>query len=88
MEDLDQPMVRVPSAEDMEDETLMLHMERRHGESLALKFEPEPDRVAKGLKRRLRNPTTWRIYHQRLHDLYDGRPNGPYRHTHKEAEGA
>ena len=88
MEDLSQPMVRVPSAGDMNDETVILHLEKRHGESLALKFTEEPDRARKGLPRRLRNPETWRVYHAKLHENYDGRENGPYRHTHKEAEGA
>lgn len=88
MEDLEAPYVRVPSAEDMSDETLMKHMEARHSEDLALKFEPEPDRVAKGLPRRLRNPQTWRTYHDYMHRLYDGRDNGPYRHVHKEPSDA
>jgi hypothetical protein len=86
MEDLDAPFVQVPAAGDMDDEIFIKHMERRHGESLALKFIEEPDRKRKGQGRRLADPKTWRTYHQRLHELYDGRENGPYRHTHKEAE--
>jgi hypothetical protein len=84
MEDLDQPIVSVPSAEDLDDEMFMKHMEKRHGESLALKFRKEPDRVMRGLPRRLLNRNTWITYHQSLHDLYDGRDTGPYRHLHKE----
>lgn len=88
MEDLSQPMVRVPASEDMDDETFIKHLEFRHGEALALRFVEEPDRKRKGLGRRLHNPETWAIYHRKLHELYDGRENGPYRHTHKEASGA
>lgn len=88
MEDLSAPMVSVPSVEDMSDEILMKHMEARHGESLALKFRDEPDRAKRGLPRRLHNPETWRIYHDKLHELYDGRETGPYRHVHKEPNGA
>jgi hypothetical protein len=84
MEDLEEPVVSVPSADDMDDETFMKHMERRHGESLALKFRNEPDRAKKGLPRRLLNRKTWITYHQSLHNLYDGRADGPYRHIHKE----
>jgi hypothetical protein len=84
VEDLDQPIVRVPALADMDDETIIKHLEARHGESLKLQFRPEPDRVRKGLPQRLFNRSTWEVYHRKLHELYDGRPNGPYRHTHKE----
>jgi hypothetical protein len=86
MEDLSKPMVQVPSAEDLDDETFIKHLELRHGESLALKFTDEPDRKRRGLSRRLRNRSTWITYHRKLHELYDGRENGPYRHTHKEGQ--
>jgi hypothetical protein len=88
MEDLEAPFVRVPSGDDMDDDTLMKHMEARHGENLALKFREEPDRKRRGLPRRLQNPETWRTYHRKLHELYDGRPDGPYRHVHKEPTDA
>jgi hypothetical protein len=86
MEDLEAPFVQVPAVSDMDDETFIKHLEKRHGESLALKFTEEPDRAAKGLPRRLQSRKEWESYHTYLHQLYDNRENSPYRHTHKEAE--
>jgi hypothetical protein len=84
MEDLSAPFVAVPSAANMDDETFIKHLEKRHGEALALKFKNDPDREAKGELRSLMARPEWETYHQYLHNLYDGRENGPYRHNHKE----
>lgn len=79
-------LVRVPAVGDMDDETLIKHMEHRHDEHIAMKFPNEPDRIKQGLPRRLRAGVTWRLFHDKLHELYDGRvvAGAPfYDHEHK-----
>jgi hypothetical protein len=82
-------IVQVPSAYDMSDDILIKHFQARHDQDVSDRlFRNEPDRKAKGLPPRLREGVTWRIYHDKVHELYDGRSNGPYRHVHKEAKNA
>lgn len=69
-------LVRIPPVTAMEDETLMLHLEKRHGNDLSMSFEPEPGRE----DRRLAAPKEWRTYHETLHRLH---PND-YDHVHNE----
>lgn len=58
-------MIEIPSVADMDDETLMKHMELRHEGDLAMSFEIEPGRD----ERRLRAPKEWRTYHDTIHRL-------------------
>lgn len=86
-------VVRVPSVADMSDQILIKHMEARHGEDLKVKnLGHEPDRDAKNLAPRLRGSgKVWRTYHDKMHELYDGRLHDGepwYDHEHKEATGA
>jgi len=69
-------LVRVPAVSVMVDETLMLHLENRHGDELAMTFLPEPDRA----ERRLHAPAEWRTYHETMHRIH---PN-KYDHVHNE----
>jgi hypothetical protein len=68
-------IVRVPGVSVMDDETVMLHLEKRHEDELKMNFLPEPDRS----ERRLRAPEEWRTYHDAMHRLcpsqYDHRHN-------------
>lgn len=68
--------VRVPSVADMDDETLMKHLEFRHEDDLRQEFTPDPD---KG-ERRLAAPETWRTYHDAMHRLYPRK----YEHAHAD----
>jgi hypothetical protein len=82
-------LVRVPSVRDMTDEIMIKHMQHRHDEDIGhinIGYE-EPDRKAKGLPRRLRAGVEWRTFHDKMHELYDGRTDGAagmYDHVHKE----
>lgn len=68
-------MVHIPSVEDMDDETLMKHLELRHEDDLKMSFEAEPDRT----ERRMHAPKEWRTYHDAVHRLYPRK----YEHTHE-----
>lgn len=81
---VDEDFVTVPSVEDMDDETFIKHFELRHGENLAHRFLNEPDRVKKGLPRRLNDPEVWKTYHEKMHEIYNGREFGPFNHEHRE----
>lgn len=72
-------IVRVPDVSAMVDETLMLHLEKRHTDELEMTFLPEPDRA----ERRLRAPEEWRAYHDAMHRLYSRQ----YDHIHNPQEG-
>ena len=61
---------------DMDDETVMKHLEFRHEDDLKMAFKPEPDRT----ERRLNNAETWRTYHNSMHRLYPRK----YEHTHRD----
>jgi hypothetical protein len=83
----------VPSVNDMTDQILIKHMEARHDEDLKVKnLGHEPDRDAKQLAPRLRGTgKVWRTYHDKMHELYDGREHKGepwYDHEHKEPSGA
>lgn len=85
--------VRVPSVSDMDDPLFIKHMEHRHGEDLKVKnLGHEPQRDEKGLAPTLRgNGKVWRTFHDKMHELYDGRLiNGQdfYNHDHPEADDA
>jgi len=82
-------VVRVPAVRDMDDPTLIKHMEARHEEDVSTTHlgAGEPDRVAQGLPPRLRAGVEWRTFHNKMHELYDGREhNGRpwFDHVHKE----
>jgi hypothetical protein len=85
----EQDLVRVPSVLDMSDAILIKHMEARHDQDVSVNnLGHEPDRDARGLAPRLRGSgKVWRTYHDKMHELYDGRQhNGEpwYNHVHKE----
>lgn len=69
-------IVRVPGIQVMDDETVMLHLEHRHGDELAMNFLPEPDRA----ERRMMAPKLWRTYHETMHHLHSN--DDKYDHTH------
>ena len=69
-------LIRVPSVDGMNDETLMKHMEFRHDDDLRLEFQVEPDRA----ERRLMAADLWRSYHDAMHRLYPRK----YDHTHPD----
>lgn len=66
----------IPSVDDMDDETLMKHLELRHEDDLRLTFKPEPGRT----ERRLAAPGLWRTYHNTMHRLYSNK----YDHRHRD----
>lgn len=66
----------IPPVSEMDDETLMKHLELRHADDLAMEFKPEPGQT----ERRLHAPTEWRTYHNAMHRLY---PRA-YDHTHRD----
>lgn len=66
----------VAPVEEMDDETVMLHLENRHDEDLKIPFVAEPDRA----ERRLNNRSTWEAYHKAMHRLYPRK----YEHEHRE----
>lgn len=68
--------VTIPSVSEMDDETLMKHLELRHEDDLAMSFKPEPDRE----ERRLHAPKEWRTYHDAMHRLYPRK----YEHKHHD----
>jgi hypothetical protein len=85
-------MIRVPSVRDMDDATMIKHMQHRHDEDIkSINIgHQEPDRVAAGLPPRLRAGVEWRTFHNKMHELYDGRVDGArdmYDHVHKEEVG-
>lgn len=73
-------IIRVPLAEQMHDEALICHLEKRHPHALKLKFVPEPERVAAGKPRRLLARLAWEAFHGVLH------ASGKHRHVHVEVE--
>jgi hypothetical protein len=73
-------LVRVPSVQDMDDETLMLHFEHRHSDQLKLQFKPEPDSG----KRRLHGSKEWRTFHETIHRLEMS--DAGFDHEHKEQQ--
>lgn len=78
-------IVRVPSVQDMDDQILIKHMAARHDEDLRFDIsKPEPEQK----KPRLRGSgKVWRTFHDKMHELYDGRTDGArgmYDHVHKE----
>lgn len=53
---------------DLDDEGRVIHLERYHADQTGgMTFKPEPDRVARGLGRRLLEGLTWAVYHDYLH---------------------
>jgi hypothetical protein len=63
----DDSKTRVPEVEQMTDEAVCSHLERRHKDDVAMEFEPE---VA-GKPRRLLARIVWDTYHARLHATKD-----------------
>lgn len=76
--------VLVTAFPDMSEAVAIQHLEVRHTTQLkGLVFKAEPDRVAKGLGRRLRGGKhPWNIYHARLHRD----SAAEFNHTHEEPE--
>lgn len=72
--------IRVPLAEQMHDEALICHLEKRHRGALSLDFTPEPERVAKDKPRRLLARVAWEAFHGVLH------ASGTHAHVHVEVE--
>lgn len=70
--------IRVPLAEQMHDEALICHLEKRHPHSLKLKFIPEPERVKASKPRRLLARLAWEAFHGALH------ASGKHAHEHIE----
>ena len=68
--------VMVVSVDDMDDETLIRHLESRHADDLRMSFQPDPDTG----KRTLAAPKEWRTYHQSMHRLYPRK----YEHRHRD----
>jgi len=68
--------VVVTPVDEMDDETLMKHLENRHKDDLRLKFQAAPDENA----RTLAASDLWRTYHQTMHRLYPRK----YEHTHRD----
>lgn len=56
---------RVRPAVEMDDESFMKHMERRHSDALKLQFKVEPGRT----ERRTTSRRMWDIYHDKIHEL-------------------
>lgn len=69
-------LVRIPGVSAMKDETLMLHLELRHGNDLRMEFNVEPGRT----ERRLHASTEWRTFHDAVHRIHPGE----YDHVHNE----
>lgn len=69
--------VYVPDAVDMDDETFIKHLEKRHADEC--KFETTP------VSRRALSAwvNTYRAFHDRLHQI---ETPGQYNHTHEEDE--
>lgn len=63
---------------DVNDWTLITHMETEHFADLRQGFQPEPDREFA----RLAAPTEWRTFHDTLHRLHPNR----YDHQHEEPD--
>ena len=67
--------ITVPSVHDMEDETFIKHLKKRHPEvaRTGMTFVAEPE----GEERRMREPSAWRGMHQANHRMY------PHRYDHE-----
>lgn len=72
--------VRVPLAEQMHDEALISHLEKRHRGALLLAFTPEPERAKADKPRRLLARVAWEAFHGVLH------ASGTHAHVHVEVE--
>lgn len=71
-------MAQVRPVEEMDDESFILHMEKRHADALRLEFKVEPDRT----ERRVTSRSTWDIFHNKIHELdHDGKYDD---HFHRE----
>lgn len=68
-------LVRIPPVKLMGDETLVNHLELRHGNDLSMEF-PESGHV----ERRLHDSHVWRTYHDKVHELR----GESYDHVHNE----
>lgn len=68
-------MLTIPPVQEMDDETLMKHLEFRHADDLRMEFTVEPDYGG----RRLHAPEAWRTYHDAMHRLYPRK----YEHSHE-----
>lgn len=76
-------MALVPSVRNMDDEILIKHMEARHQEMIAEGVKLHANEAA----RKVRLGVEWRTFHDKMHELYDGRVVGDgenfFNHTHK-----
>lgn len=67
----------VQSVRNMDDETLMLHLENRHQKDMRMTFDGPERRLGEGTR------SSWDEFHEALHRL---NPN-KYGHDHGEARG-
>jgi hypothetical protein len=78
-------MALVPSVHNMDDATLIKHMQARHDEMIAEGLDLAPN----GVPMKLRSSVEWRTFHDKMHELYDGRTVGPdegesfFNHLHR-----
>lgn len=71
-------LLRIPSVRAMTDETMILHLEKRHDNDLRMQFMPEPGKD----KPRTSAPKEWRTFHDKMHELHG---DEEYKHTHNDA---
>jgi hypothetical protein len=76
-------MALVPNVRNMDDVTLIKHMQARHDEMIADGFDLAPN----GEPIKLRAGVEWRTFHDKMHEWYDGRTVGDgenfFNHLHK-----
>jgi hypothetical protein len=74
-------MVRVPPVQQMDDETFIRHLEKRHGQDLAMEFKELPGR--EGEPRRLLTRIAHETYHALLHSwAEEGKDDREVDHFH------
>lgn len=71
-------VVLVPAVADMDDETFIRHLEKRHPDMLRMTFKVEPGRNS----RRMMARSTWEAFHTYVHQ------HGEFDHIHKPAVGS
>lgn len=73
----EKPIVEVPSAEDMDDETFLLHLEKRHAEECRMEKTPVHRHAIEAWL------PSYRAFHERLHGLATP---GQYDHEHESED--
>lgn len=72
------PLKRIQPTANMDDETFMKHLEKRHGHELKMDFTLEPDQT----ERKMRARKEWVAFHNTLHRIATTQNN----HWHGERE--